>query len=140
MKHGYFKTHLTLLAIIVLLCHVPSAFAEELTPAKEADIKKLLGVTRAWDTGLQFMNTILQQMARQARSLRSDIPDRFFEILNQEINILFKEKTTERGGLIDQMVAIYSKYYIHKEIKGLLEFYQTELGKKTIKVLPKVTD
>ena len=30
------------------------------------------------------------------------------------------------------------KYFTHDDIKGLLSFYQTELGKKTIKVLPQI--
>jgi uncharacterized protein len=36
------------------------------------------------------------------------------------------------GGLM------YDKYFTHDDIKGLLSFYQTELGKKTIKVLPQI--
>jgi hypothetical protein len=34
------------------------------------------------------------------------------------------------------VVPIYAKYFDHREIKELLKFYQTDLGKKTIKVWP----
>jgi hypothetical protein len=34
------------------------------------------------------------------------------------------------------VVPIYAKHFTHKEIKALLKFYQTDLGRKTIKVWP----
>jgi tetratricopeptide (TPR) repeat protein len=49
-----------------------------------------------------------------------------------------REKMDEPGGLFDLMVQIYNNHFSHKEIKGLLEFYQTELGKKAIRVMPQL--
>ncbi len=34
------------------------------------------------------------------------------------------------------MVTIYHKHFTQREIKDLLVFYQTDLGKKTIRVMP----
>jgi hypothetical protein len=43
---------------------------------------------------------------------------------------------TAKGGFLDRVVPIYAKHFNHGEIKGLLKFYQTDLGQKTIKVWP----
>lgn len=38
--------------------------------------------------------------------------------------------------LLDLAIPIYDKYLSHEEVRGLIEFYQTPLGQKTLKVLP----
>ena len=34
------------------------------------------------------------------------------------------------------VIPIYSRHFSHEDIKGLLKFYQTELGQKMIKTYP----
>jgi hypothetical protein len=41
--------------------------------------------------------------------------------------------------VLDLAVPIYDKYFSHEEIKGLIRFYETPLGQKTISVLPQLT-
>jgi hypothetical protein len=112
--------------------------AEELTPAKAADIRELLKVTGSADIGVQMLEVLTQTMANDWRALRPDIPHRFLEILFEEANILLEKGLREPHGFMDRIIGVYHKYYTHNEIKGLLEFYKTELGKKTVRVTPKV--
>jgi hypothetical protein len=125
-------------AIALFLSHSSFAFADELTPAKAADIRKLLKVTGITDIALSFGNVIFQRMANTIKSARPDIPHRYFEILNEEIIIVFEKGLSETGGLTDEVIVLYNKYLTHKEIKGLLEFYESELGKKMIRLTPKL--
>lgn len=126
----------TVLLIIILLSLRSYVLADELTPAKEADIKKLMELTGATNIGLQLGKMMSQQINQQIRSLRPDIPTRAFDIADEEMFNLIKKSMAEEGGLIDHMIRIYNKYYTHEEVKGLIEFYQTELGKKTIRIMP----
>ena len=50
----------------------------------------------------------------------------------------FRSKTDPQH-LVDMAVPIYDKHLSHEEIKGLIDFYQTPLGKKTITELPAIT-
>jgi hypothetical protein len=125
-------------AIAVFLSHSSFAFAEELTPAKAADIRELLKVTGIVDAAMTFGNFTFQNMADTIKAARPDIPHRYFEILHEELNIVLEKGLMETGGLMDEIIAVYNKYFTHKEIKGLLEFYETELGKKTIRIMPKL--
>ncbi|MFM7407780.1 MAG: DUF2059 domain-containing protein [Cuspidothrix sp.] len=34
---------------------------------------------------------------------------------------------------------MYSKYFTNEEIKGIIAFYETPLGKKTLSVLPQIS-
>jgi len=38
--------------------------------------------------------------------------------------------------MIDLAVPLYDKYYTTEDIKGLIQFYETPLGRKTVKALP----
>jgi len=115
-----------------------SVLADELTQAKYSDIKKLIDITGSADTGLQFAGATSQGIFSTLKAARPDIPDRALEVINREMIALLKEKMNTPGGLIDQWVHIYDKYFSHAEIKELLAFYQSNIGKKVIARLPKV--
>jgi hypothetical protein len=52
------------------------------------------------------------------------------------VNAAVAEHVQAQGGLIDQIVPLYAKYFSHKEIKKLRKFYASDLGQKTISVMP----
>jgi hypothetical protein len=102
---------------------------------KQADIRRLLALTGAASVAVQAMN----EMEKSIRPLmtnslppgdyRDKLVDLFFE--------KFKSKQ-DPDKLVELIVPIYDKYYTADEIKGLIELYQTPLGKKMIAVLPKI--
>jgi len=54
---------------------------------------------------------------------------------------LFFEKFRSKADtqvLINLTVQMYDKYLTEEEIKGLIQFYSTPLGQKTLSVLPKL--
>jgi uncharacterized protein len=48
-------------------------------------------------------------------------------------------KEVRSDELIDLVVPIYDRYYTLEEIRDLTRFYQSPVGQKTIKVLPKLS-
>jgi hypothetical protein len=85
---------LSIFVIIAFFIQESWALAEELTPSKEADMKRLLAITGVDDIGIQITNTFSRNIQQQAKSFQ--------------------------------------------EIKSLIEFYQTKLGEKTLKLMPKI--
>ena len=130
-------------AIFMFLIISASAFAQdrtdELTAQKRDDIKKLMEVTGATQIAGQMAESILQAFMQNLKQLRPDVPNQAVTVMNDELVALFKEKMEAPGGLVDLQIPIYNKYFTHSEIKGLLAFYQTDLGRKIVEVLPKVT-
>ncbi len=123
----------------LLLLAASPAVAEDLTVEKERDIQKMLELTGALQVGSQFAEAVNRQMSEALKNLRPDVPERVFVILNEEIDSLMQQEMAPQGGLARQMLAIYDRHFSHEEIKGLLNFYQTELGRKTIEVLPQIS-
>lgn len=115
------------------------AIAEEITTAKQNDIRQLIEMTGGTNIAKLFASGSSQQMFKMLKASRPDIPDRALVIMEREMLALFSEKLTAPGGLMDMIVPIYAKHLSHQEIRELIAFYQTPLGRKTISVLPLVT-
>jgi hypothetical protein len=126
------------LIVAALVLSGAAAAADELTPAKRADIRKLMEVTGSANIANQFAAAISQNLFKTMKAARTDIPDRALEIMNRELVALFSERLNAPGGLMEKTIPIYDKHFTHAEIKELLAFYQTAIGKKAIAVLPKI--
>ena len=108
-------------------------FAEDMTEAKRVDIDKLIEMTGAVAIGQQMSDAIVTQMSQVLRGSRPDLPPRLFDILREEVNRVIEENLP---NLMSKIIPVYHKYFTHQDIKGMLRFYQSPLGQKTIQVLP----
>jgi hypothetical protein len=125
------------LAVIICILVSPAA-SDNIAPAKRADIEKLMRITGPPDVTKQMSNFFIHQMSQTIKASRPDLPAKTYRILGEEINKVIEEQMTAKGGFLDMVIPIYAKHFSHKDIKGLLKFYQTDLGKKTIKIWPLV--
>lgn len=94
--------------------------------AKAADIKKLMTLTGAGNLGIQAMGQMLQVL----KQATPKVPEAFWAEFQKEVN---------PDELVDRVVPIYAKHLSHGEIKELIKFYETPLGKKLIATLPAIT-
>jgi hypothetical protein len=107
----------------------------KINPAKEADIRRLLDITGASALATQTMDQMEKDMrplianALPAGDYREKLLDLFFE--------KFRSKR-DPADLINLVVPVYDKYLSDDDIKGLIQLYQTPIGRKVIEVLPKV--
>lgn len=130
------------LLIAALLCGLPlsAARADALTDAKARDIRHLMELTGAGSIALQFAAITSQNMFRMLKNARPEIPDRAVEIMQRELIALFRENMEGPSGLLDRILPIYAAHFTHLEIRQLIEFYETPIGRKTILVMPQVVN
>lgn len=116
----------------VLAFVVPTAqlWAEELTPAKKADARTFVDLTGAKTVPMAMANAQVQGMAPGIRRLDPKFPDRGFEIMRDTIAAVLAENAGKPEGLYDQMAAVYANHFTHEEIKELIRFYSSPLGRK----------
>jgi len=122
----------TAVLLLSMVCATP-AFAEELTAEKRADIEQLLEMTGALAIGTQMGGAVVQQMTQVLHKARPDIPQRVLDVLPAEVNGVIMDNM---GALKDLTIPLYHKYYSGAEIKEMIRFYSTPLGKKTIETMP----
>jgi uncharacterized protein len=120
-----------------MLCPVLS-HADELTAQKKEDIRKLIATTGGTKIAVQFAGALTQNLAKTLKAARPDVPERVFTVINSELIALLEERMNTPGGMVDRVIPVYDKHFTHSEIRELLAFYQTNIGRKAIDVLPKI--
>ena len=110
-----------------------------LTAEKRADINRLLNLTDALKIGQQVSDFFVAQITSALKESQPNVPGKALDIVREESNKLVSEAMHEQGGYIEAIIRLYDKYFSHDDIKELIKFYQTETGKKTIKLMPSFT-
>jgi uncharacterized protein len=92
---------------------------------KRKDIKRLMVITGSGDLGVQASNQVMGSL----KSSLPDIPEEFWKEFQKEINA---------NSMIDLIIPIYDKHFSHSDIKELITFYESPLGKRMTKALPAI--
>ena len=130
---------LRFLIVIVYLSAPTLSYSEDLTQTKKEAIKELLQVTGAVKIAELFGNAATQQWIQVYKTTKPDIDPIAFNIIKEEVDALIHEELVIKESLYPYFYPIYHKYLTLGEIKGLIQFYKTPLGKKTIAVMPQMT-
>ena len=123
MKRGIFA-----MLALALLCAGPAMAQqaqEEDTAAKQRDIRRLLELTGSAQLGQQ----VIKQMMATFKQSSPDVPESFWDEMTKEF---------DPGTMIDLVVPIYDKHLTHEDIKGLIAFYESPVGRKMTSVLPAI--
>ena len=106
----------------------------EVDSAKAADISHLLDLTG----GKQMASNMLRQLEPLLKgSIENSMPE---GEQSAQIVEVFMQKWRARGaeGLIEMFVPIYDRYFSHEEIRELIQFYETPIGRRILEVMPKI--
>ncbi|PYS00459.1 MAG: hypothetical protein DMG16_15455 [Acidobacteria bacterium] len=125
---------------IALTCLVVArpllAQEETLQTEKAANIERLLKVIGADQLQQSLQEQVLAVLKPlfganvQTDETKSKILARFSEIMAQEFRKL---------DFTDISRELYDKYFTNDEIKGLIAFYETPVGRKAVQALPRLT-
>lgn len=126
---------IVLLCVTVLFGAVPAASAQGTDDAFRKDIDRLLDVTGSSKMGVQ-MATMASGQILDALAKQSDIPSKAIELAKAVLNEEFGKAFEGPDGLNAQIAGVYARHFTHDEVRGLLAFYDTPLGRKMISVTP----
>jgi hypothetical protein len=108
----------------------------KIDPTKEADIRQFMELAGVSQLALQLMDG----MEKNIRPLMVNAfpPGAYREQLIDLFFAKFHQKATPKQ-ILDLAVPVYDKYYSDEDIKGLIKFYQSPLGKKLAATQPKLS-
>ena len=86
----------------------------------EAAMTKMLEVSKSMDAMKQIAPQITAMLKQQSGG---QIPDEFLKEMEQEMVVMYER-------MIKAMVPVYQKYLSLEDIKGIIAFYETPVGKK----------
>ena len=95
------------------------------SPAEANDIRQLLEMTGAGKTFIP----LLPAMFAPLKKALPKVPEEFWDELLRGV-------TAE--GVVDRIVPFYEKYYTEDDVKQLISFYQSPVGRKVIQVQPEL--
>jgi uncharacterized protein len=133
------KRFLAIVAALTCMAQMPAVHADELTQAKRQDVLRLLELTGAFRVGQIFGSTIVRQMNDVLRTARPDIPADVMDILPKAVDEVIASEMTAAGGFADLVVDVYQRHFTHEDVRGLIAFYETPLGRKLSAELPAMT-
>ncbi len=121
------------ISLILFFSFGSIAYADQLTPEKRADIMKLLVITGSLDMARQAADFTSQQMIDSIKKENPSVDPKVFTIISEETHKVISENM---NAFIERIIPIYDKYYTDEDIKGVVDFYSTPLGKKMLSVMP----
>lgn len=116
----------------------PSQAQQTVDPEFRAEVMKLLEATGTMKVGVQTANAAAEPMIN-ALGAQGGLPAPAVAIVRQTLSDAFEEAFSQKGGLLDDIIAIYSRHMTIADVRGLAAFYQTDLGKKMIAAMPAIT-
>lgn len=127
------KIRYVLASLALLVSFSLPAKSEALSPEKRADIERLLDMTGAMALSTQMASAVTAQLFQVIKKARPDIPAKVLNALPAEVQATFSANT---DSLKEAIIPIYHKHFSASEIKEIIQFYSTDLGKKTIRLMP----
>lgn len=120
---------LIIATLLLLTSSMVAAEAREHRAAKHDDIKQLLDLTGARAIGLRASAQVLEMYKKAHSEIAAEV---WQEILH-EAEARLDEFVMER------LIPIYDQYLSHEDIKALIGFYESPLGKKLLQVMPRMS-
>ena len=92
---------------------------------KKQDIRRLLVITGSGKVGIQ----VIDSMITQFQGAFPGIPDEFWREFRKE---------ADANAMVELIIPIYDRHFTHKDIRGLIAFYESPLGKKFVSKTPQI--
>jgi hypothetical protein len=109
--------------------------ATPVDPAVRADIEKLMRITGQAQTSAQLATMFSNAFLNGFKQTQEVVPPRMIEIVREVVNAELV-KAVDESDMKDKQIALYARYFTHAEVKGLITFYESDLGRKTIENMP----
>jgi len=113
------------------------AGAQTVDATFRSDIEQLLDVTGSAQVGAQFARMMTGQMLEGMKQSQPNVPAAWFDVARQVFDEEFT-KAFASGELTSRLVLIYAKHLTPDDVKGLLTFYRSDVGRKVIGVMPTI--
>ncbi len=122
--------------IYVLVLSILFIFNVSATEASKKSVEELMELTevsKMMDVMQEQIGNMFNRMSKQMNISEKEKPA-FDKYMKKVGNLLIKDMNWE--AIKEPMMEIYAKHFTEKEVKGLINFYQSNLGKSMIKKMP----
>jgi hypothetical protein len=130
------KAFWLMVCVLFLSFMVCQAFGEEPTPEKRRAIEELMEVINLRALGDVLSKAVIWQMRVNLKNGGLKVSPKASSILEEEISSFMREETEKNGGLYEYVCLLYDKHFTLQDIKELIAFYETPIGRKVVRLSP----
>lgn len=123
--------------LLIAFIASPTSAVSEVPADFRAAVLELMELTGASKLAVQMGSAIAQEMSILFRETHPNIPPRGSEIISEVVSSFVRDS---RGELIEETVRIYAKYFTLQDIRGIIAFNRTPLGKKVTSAMPAIVN
>jgi|GEM_PF-1024906 len=105
-------------------------------PEKKIAIEQLIDLTGSLSIVSLFTETYVVQILQTMNDKGKTPSDSVKRTILKEADKLIEKEVSVKGGFKDYLCLVYHKHFTHEEIKKILAFYTSDIGKKLLKELP----
>jgi hypothetical protein len=120
---------MTLGRIFISLALLLSQAPEQLTESKKADIERLLKLTTAPVLTQMISEIASKDVTESLKVAIPDLPEAAQKAAVEETRAVVTEFANE---FLEELYPTYNRLFTHSEIREMLSFYETPLGKKML--------
>lgn len=128
MKFGASRAALLLFFVAALLAlpvRAQKPEAPAISPAKRALIERLLELTGASNMSKQLMDAMIANFRKSSPEVPAEFWDRF-------------QKEIDMDQLMNEIFPIYDRHLSEEDLKGVVAFYESPVGRKVTAELPAI--
>lgn len=122
LKQNLYTMKKLLLATMLCLIGV-SVFSQN--SGKTAQIRKLLELSGSGKIGVMMMDNLLPAL----KGMAPEAPEEFWIEIQKEVH---------PEDIVELIVPIYDKYYTEEDVRQLIVFYESPVGRKMVEQMPAV--
>jgi len=127
------------LLLAALLGAASRSEAQTISPEFRAEVLKLQDVTGSHQLALQVANTLSRNFMEGLKQAQPGVPARALEITQQAIMDEIGRAFADPDGLPARTVSIYAEHFTLQDVRGMIAFYESELGRKMVSEMPAIT-
>ena len=132
----YSPRYVVAITVLFSLLCARTATGQTLAADFRADIEKLMEVTGASAMNRQLVTLFTNSFFQGLKQAQPDVPERVVTVIEEVLTKEFSQMFDGADGIKADIVAMYAKHFTHDDIRGLLAFYSTDLGRKAVSTMP----
>ena len=118
---------------------VPAAAdAADRAERKQDVIRELIALTDAEQLEAIFSRQFIDRVANAVALFRPDMDPATMRVIRQEATAVIRERIESGDALYSVLYPVYEKHFNIFELNQLVEFYQSPLGQKLVRVSPEL--
>ena len=116
----------------------PSSGSAAAQQDKDDVIRELIALTDAEQLEAIFSRQFIDRVANAVALFRPDMDPATMRVIRQEATAVIRERIESGDALYSVLYPVYEKHFNIFELNQLVEFYQSPLGQKLVRVSPEL--